>query len=73
MDDFLGYLGIGQYYYVHPEYSLKFSGRKGQIVVIDKGEEMPYGLVFEGDSIPYFFAREELLSEKEFYSIFGGE
>lgn len=71
-DTTFGYLGIGEFYYVHPESSMTFGGRQGRIVSINKTNQMPYSLVFEGDIVPYQFAREELLSEKEYRSIFGG-
>lgn len=61
-----------EYYFVNPESSIKFGGRWGKLSV-KKDNLLPYGLLFEGDVIPYYFSRDELMNQDEFTSVYGYE
>ncbi|MEC0276866.1 hypothetical protein [Peribacillus frigoritolerans] len=61
---------IGDMFYVNPENSLKFGDRWGELSVLKSDSLLPYGLRFEGDSIPYYFSRDEILSEDEFEAVY---
>jgi hypothetical protein len=66
-------MNLGERLFVNPNCSLKFGGRWGQLVLIESDTLLPYKLLFEGDTIPYGFSREELLTEKEYKEAYGGE
>lgn len=52
--------------FVLPASSLKFGGRWGKIIEVNKFQGLPFKIVFN-DGFGYWFSRDELLSEDDYY------